>query len=222
MKGIGLHHDLFALTLLFSWGTTLLLALLSLQVEKETWESGQLWTYIEEHRYYGLPIVLIQLSAFTLYHEYKQVLSKWLKRIYLLLLLFLIIEIARGAVFTLNRALNFAKEEYSWHYEYRLQQYADDIIKTALQKVYAEKVVVAGSRNYINHRVSLYSNAPILQLSSPIPEFQSLKTSQKTLMLFILEEKDKASWATYINAANNEVAGHFNGLYFYTVYVNPQ
>ncbi len=222
IKGISLQHDFFTLSLLFSWGTTLLLAVLSLQVEKETWESGQLWTYIEEQRYYGLPIVMIQLCAIIFYQHYKQFLSKWIKRLYLLLLLFFTTEIARGVVFTLNRVVHFGKEEYSWQYEYRLQQYADGIIKKALLRAPAEKIVVAGPRNYINHRVCLYSNAPILQLRNTIPEFDSLKASEKTLLIIILESKDSISWSSFIAAANNEVAGHFNGLYFYTVYVNPQ
>ncbi len=221
LKGLSPENDFNSLLLLFSWVTTLLLAFLSLGVEKETWDSGHLWTYIEEHRYYGLPIVMIQMALFAAFRLFSEK-PKVCRLILVTLFVLLHVETVRGIIFNLNRVSRISREEYSWQYELRLQRYADAIIKQSLKKEPVLKVVVAGPRNYINHRVSLYSNAPILELKNVVPAAVSLETKEKTLVVIILEEKDRETWSPLVAAGNNELAGQFNGLYFYTVYVSPR
>ena len=199
-----------------------LLTILSLMVEKERWDSGQLWTYIEDQRYYGLPIVMIQLSFFIFYHHYRSHLSRFYRYFLNFLFLLLLIEAARGMIFSAKRITLFQKEEYSWQSEYRFQQYADNIIQEALRKQPAASVVVGGPFRYFNHRVCLYSNAALLDNPEEnLNNYQSLKVSKTTLLLVILEEKDFARYQTFLSAKKNEVAGQFDRLYFYTVYVTP-
>lgn len=214
--------NFFYLTFFTAAAINLLLGILSLIVEKERWDSGQLWTYIEDQRYYGLPIVMIQLSFFIFYHHYRSHLSRIYRYCLYFVFVLLLIEVGRGVIFNVKRIILFQKEEYSWQSEYRFQQYADNIIQAALKKQPAASVVVGGPFRYFNHRACLYSNAALLDSPEEnINNFQSLKVSKPTLLLVILEEKDFTMYQNFLSVKKNEVAGQFDRLYFYTVYVTP-
>jgi hypothetical protein len=220
-RNISLVPDFFILTLLISWAITLLLGLLSVQVEKEAWQGGHMWTYIEEQRYYGLPIVLIQLAAFVYYHHYRENRKIIIRYVLLLLFLLMMIEVMRGIFFDVKRIKHFQKEEYSWQSEYKVQQFADSIIKRSLAKSSASKVVVGGPFYYINHRVSLFSNVPLLGKPEWINDLSSLQTKEPVLLLVVLREENFKDYQAFLRSGI-EVAGQFNGLYFYTVYVYPR
>lgn len=221
IKHSSLLNDFFYLILFISWAITILLAILSIQVEKEAWDGGHFWTYIEEQRYYGWPMVMIQLAAFIYYHHWRDKLGRFKQFFIVGLFLLMMIEVARGVIFDFKRVARFGKEEYSWQSEYRLQQYADNLIRQSLQKRTAKHVVVGGPFYYVNHRVSLYSNVPLLDKPASINNMPDIKAKETTLLLVILAERDLKNFQSFLQAGI-EVAGQFNGLYFYTVYVDPQ
>ncbi|HEX7846874.1 MAG TPA: hypothetical protein VF476_13815, partial [Chitinophagaceae bacterium] len=220
IKNISLHNSFTYLTLFISWAITLLLALLSLQVEKEKWQGGHLWTYIEEQRYYGLPIVMIQLLVFVYYHHNRSQLSKAVKYILFIAFTLMTVETVRGMIFAANRIAKFNKEEYSWQSELKLQRYADDLLKSSIKKQAADRVVVGGPFYYINHRVSLYSDAALLNDPASLNDLSSIHAKRTTLLLVILRKEDLKDYKAFLDSGV-QVAGQYGGLYFYTVYVNP-
>lgn len=192
------------------------LAILSSNIAKGQETPGVLWTFIQEPRYYGPLVVLIQLSLFIFYPTKKQK----LKFVFFFLFFLLAIETCRGIVFDLNRIRFLKKEEYSWQYESRFQKYADDVLRAAEKKFSAEKNVVVGSSYYINNRVCLFSHVPILPNAQDINKFSTLQCKKPVLLLVIINKKDFPAFQPFL-AAQHEIAGKFDDYYFYTVYIQP-
>jgi hypothetical protein len=205
----------WTLTSLISVGTLLLLAGLSLFVPQEEILPGWFWTYIEEPRYYGLPMILLQLSYFLFiskgwYHK-----RNTQKLLLLIPALLLTVEVVRGMAFSARRLFLWNKEEYSWQYELRFQQYADSLLAVApgVQKT------VTGSSHYMNNRISVYSRIPVLNDNKKINQPDSLHAKSRTLLLVVIHEKDFPNFRPFLEGRSP--SGFFEDYFFYTVYVEP-
>ncbi len=205
---------------LISLGIIFLLAYLSLMVAKEEIWPGVFWTYFEETRYYGLVYFFIHLSIF-IYHGFWRS-NKFPKLVFVFMMLMLSAEALRGMVLTSKRIVLFGRETYSWQDETRFQVYADSVIKKAKQSSGVNRVVVSGSSYYMNHRVSLYSHVPILYDLGKLNHMDSLHSTEPTLLTVILHKDQLSKFPGFLSSAGKEVAGQYNGFYFYTVYVQPQ
>lgn len=217
-KKLSLKNDFFYLFFFISLTITLLLLLLSLWVAKEEILPGYFWTYIEDPRYYGLPVVLIHLSVF-IFSRHLRMPATRLKYLFVFSILLLLPEMFRGVLFDINRIVNIKKEEYSWQYENRFQKYAATILKKEKQP--GEKAVVTGSAYYMTNRVGLWSNIPVLDDASKINNLTSLNTKAPVLLLVILNEKDSAASQPFLSA-NSKAIGQYGKYNFYTVHIVPQ
>jgi len=214
-KKLSAASTFFYLSFLVSLSITLLLMILSVRVAKEDgW-----WTYVLEPRYYGLIILLIQLSFFIIY-QYNSF-KKYTRYTFIILLILMLPDMFRGIAFSTKRVINYKKEEYSWQTELKIQQYADEIIKKGKRKYNVEQVVLTGSSDYMNNRVCLYSHIPQMDSLEKINNLSSLNTKTPVLLLVMLRQDVLPSFQTFFNQKEKEVAGNFYGFYFYTVYVKP-
>lgn len=209
---------LIFLTAFLLAGITVMLAILSISVAKEENFPGNLWTYIEEPRYYGLITVLIHISIFASLPSLMKMFNRSFPA-YLFLFL-LIPETTRGVVFTANRISRFNNEVYIWQLEYKLQKLADDIINKNRKE--NEITVVTGSMYYLNYRVSLFSHTGIMTNASAINKPGQIKSTKPTLLLVIIYEKDINAYLPFIESNKIEVAGYKDGFYFYTLHVSPE
>lgn len=220
-KKLSLQDSFFAMGFFISGGITILLATLSLFVGKEENIPGHWWTYIEEPRYYGLVNVLIHLGTFILFSYGINKKSRSFNLIFAGLILLLLPETIRGAIFTTKRLLLINKEEYSWQYEYSIQNYADKIIKNEKSIHPERKIIVTGSSYYTYYRVSINSQIPVLNEVAIINEPQSLKTKEPVTVLVILEEKALKGFRTFLSGQRKDFAGEYRGFYFYKIHVEP-
>jgi len=189
---------------------------LSLTIEKE----DGYWTYVQEARYYGFPVILIQLSFFTYYYYKKTV--KIIKYAFLFGLLLMLPDMFRGIFFSASRIINFNKETPSWKIEYNLQQYAEAAIQKAKEKYPVKNVILAGSSDYVNNRISVYSRIPQMKNIETLNYPAELNTKTPTLILVVLRNDALPVFRPFLDYPNKEVAGYVNGFYFYTVYVAPR
>ena len=216
-KRTSLPADFFYLTAGISMATILLLTVLSLRVAKAEDMPGNWWTFIQEPRYYGLPNVLIHIGIFVFYKVYKRRGDKLTKIIFYFLLLSLLPELFRGAIFTTKRVANVSKEEYSWQSDLKIQQYADAIIRKEKKKYSLKKAIVSGSSYYFNNRISLYSHIPILQETDKIPTPKLLGTKENALLLVVLDENSFIKSNSSLIEKNYTFSGQFKNFYFYTI-----
>ena len=201
------------LTLIISIIITILLSTLSLFVPQEEIVKGYFWTYIEEARYYGLANVLLQLSVFVAL-QLKSFAGNRICRFALYTLLVLMVfEMGRGMLFDAKRIRNFGKEEYSWQYEYRFQQFADKILKGMLKDKDAGQVIVTGSSHYMNNRVSLYNNIPVWTENHLLNNLDAVLTSGPVTLLVIIHESEFVNFRSFL--AGKKPSGSFEGYYFY-------
>jgi hypothetical protein len=205
----------WTLTLLISVGTLLLLASLSLFVPQEEILPGWFWTYIEEPRYYGLPVILLQLTYILFIGKGWSYGSNTQKLLFLIPALLLTVEVVRGMALSTRRLFLWNKEEYSWQYELRFQQYADSLLTVApgVQKT------VTGSSHYMNNRISVYSRIPVLNDNKKINQPDSLHAKSHTLLLVVIHEKDFPNFRPFLEGRSP--SGFFEGYFFYLVYVEP-
>ena len=207
----------FFLTFFISVAILILLLLLSITVAKEK----DVWTYVEEARYYGLITVLLQLSIFIfLKYQYKN-LGKYLIYGFCFTLLLMLPDMFRGIIFSANRILKYKKEEASWQVELKFQQYAEDIILREKNINGTKNAVIAGSSLYINKRISLYSHIPMMTEVLKINDLSSLNTKTSVLLLIVLRDDALQAFQPFLLLKEKKEQGQFNGFHFYTTYVTP-
>jgi hypothetical protein len=207
----------FYLLLILALAVTLILSVLSLKFAKEF----DIWTYVQEARYYGLITVMIQLSVFISYQYYRLKNNRVIKYLFLFFLLLFLPEMFRGLVFAANRIKNFKKEEYSWQTDLRYQQFAQAIIKQEQKKKLVTDIVLAGSSPYMNNRFCLYSHIPLLKEVDRVNNLSSLNTKTSVLLLVALREDALKDFVPFLSIKEKEDQGQFGGYYFYTLYVEP-
>jgi hypothetical protein len=222
LRNLTMGSNFFYIAFVLSVSITLLLAVLSVRVEKEQILPGYLWTYVQEPRYYGLITVLLHLSLFVLYQYYTDTQKSPLKYLLLFFFLLLLPEFFRGLIFTGKRVLHFNTEEYSWQWENRFQHYADSIIQERNTTAPVSNVVVAGPTYYLNNRVSIWSNAAALHDATQLNRLSSLKTMDSVLLLAIIDSTQFQQFQPFLADSTKELAGQFDRFYFYTVYVRPR
>lgn len=196
----------------------LLLLTLSLRIAKDT----ENWTFIQEGRYYGVASVFVHLAFFVLYSDLRNRFTPLLQSLFSFLFFLLFVEGCRGVFFTFNRVRYFGKEEYSWQYEDRLQKYADAVIQKARQEYKVNKVAVAGSSYYYNHRIHLYSHVPMMHDANKINDLSSLHTKEPVVLLVMIHENHKPQFRSFLAEKGEASVGSFDGHSFYTVYVTPR
>ena len=211
----------FYLTFFLTAGISILLMILSLRVAKEETFPGISWTYAEEPRYYGLINILLQIAVFQLYQYYRQKHSKFIRYLFISLIVLMLPETFRGIIFSARRVININKEEYSWQYDRSIQQYADAIIQKEKTKNPDETKIVTGASYYIYNRVSIYSHLPVLRDVKEINNLALMNTKKPVLLLIILQENDLLNYQPFLSSKEKELAGYFRGFYFYTTHVNP-
>lgn len=216
-KRISLQKTFLFLFLFVSLVLVGQLAILSIFIAKGEETPGRLWIYVQEPRYYGLLVVLLQLLLFVFYPVER---VQRIKGLILFLFLLLAIETTRGIVFDLNRIRLFTKEEYSWKYEDRFQKYADSIIKNAQQKRSIHNAVITGSSYVMNNRICLYSHVPVLPNAEIVNQPLLLQTQKPVLLLVVIRKKKIPIFQSFVSS-QKEIAGKFDDFYFYTVYVQP-
>jgi hypothetical protein len=194
-----------------------LLSALSLFVPMEQILPGWYWTYVGEPRYYGLAIILLQLALIILISSSGYSPSKKFRTFLMLLLAFLFLEMARGLLFTGKRLANYGQEEYHWQYEYRFQQYADSVLQHARNN--DMPAAVTGSSHYMNNRVSLYSNIPVLNQNALLNDLAALQAKSPMLLLVIIHEKEFTNFKSF--TSTQLPVGQYEGYYFFTLYVKP-
>lgn len=216
-KKLSATSTFFYLSFFVSLSITLLLMMLSVRVAKEDgW-----WTYVQEPRYYGLIILLIQLSFFIIYQYDSGRFKKYTRYIFIIFLVLMLPDMFRGITFSAKRIVHYKKEEYSWQTELKIQQYADSIIKKEKIKYSVAHAVLTGSSDYMNNRVCLYSHIPQMDSLDKINNLSSLNTKTPILLLVMLRQDVLPAFQAFLNQTEKEVAGNFYGFYFYTVYVKP-
>lgn len=219
LKNITLSSAFLYLGLLISLAISVLLLVLSVRVEKEEIVPGYFWTYIQDPRYYGLAEILIHITVFILYLQYRKGKPKPVQWLFVALLLLLIPETLRGIVFDCRRMLNAGKEKFYWQQDLALQHYAQSIIQKKKDSLLVKKVVVTSTSTYISSRVSGYSRIPMLNDAASLLNFSSVNTKESLLLLVILPEKDTVTFNEMLSAKGTELAGNYNGFYFYSCYV---
>lgn len=214
--GGGAIH-LYIATWVVALNITLLLAFLSVRVAKEEILPGQFWTYIQEPRYHGLIVVLLQLCLFILLTHSILKNIRWRTIALAMLVLLMLPETLRGMYFTFNRLRWLGKEQYSWQHEYKIQQYADKLLKQERRQ--GEKAVVTGSWYYINHRVNLGSDVPILREASAINDATALQSSKPAILLVILRPEEMSAFQPFLSRADKKDLGEFRNFHFYSLHV---
>lgn len=217
IKNIPLVNSFYYISLLSALAVMAVLSFLSLRVAKEL----NIWTYVQEARYYGLAIILIQLATFVYFKSNFNNSSKISKFIATALLLLMVPDMARGVLFSAKRAVKFSSEEYTWQKEYKIQEQAEKVIEEQKKKHKVSNVILAGSSDYMNNRVALNSHLPMMYNTDLLNSPDSFNTKEPVLLFVLLRSDVLLNFQPFLSNPNKEVAGYINGFYFYTVYVAP-
>ena len=220
-KNLSPVASFFYIAFFISLSITVLLAALSMTVAKELWDSGYLWTYIEDQRYYGVANIFIHLGLFIAYWHINQSKKKTINYIFYFLFFLLFIEVARGIIFDINRLSNVKKEEYSWQSDNKLQQLADSILTSERIKNPGNTFIVAGTMNHVNTRICINSRVPIFKPVRDINDLTILHTKKPATLLVVLRDKDLPAYQPFLSVKDKKQMGYLYGYNFYIVYVNP-
>jgi hypothetical protein len=194
------------------------LLVLSLRIATDKISSGY-WTFLQDARYYGLAIVLIQMGYFLMIHHWRPH-NLLRKSLFGILFILLVIEMLRGLGFVSNRIFNFNKEEYSWQYDIRFQKFAADLIEQEKKSSGVQHVVLTGSE-FLNNRITLENKVPRMYTDTLINNISFLHT-KKTVMLFVvIQDIARERFAAFLNNIEVKEVGRFDNYSFYTIYIKP-
>lgn len=217
VRKLSLVNSFYYISFLAVFAVMAVLSLLSLRVAKEL----DIWTYVQEARYYGLAVVLLQLCIFLYFNNNRHNLKRTGKLVLGLIFLLMLPDMARGILFSTKRAIRFNREEYTWQIEYKIQQEAEKVIQAQKKKHNVSAVVLAGSSDYMNNRVALNSHLPMMYKTQLINTPAAFNTRQPVLLFVLLRADELVNFQPFLSNPNKEVAGYINGFYFYTIYVAP-
>ena len=219
-KGIHSHQLLF-LALLLATGISILLGTLSVMVAPEKWDNGVTWTYVQEGRYYGVVHVMLALSAFILYHSYRNKIKRPVFLLLFLILLFLP-EAIRGLRFTLNRISLSYKEEYIWQNELKYQKATAAVIEEQKRKTRISNVVIAGSSDWMTWRAALHTHYPMFEDVFTLNEPNKLTSSKPVLLVFILRKTEIPLFQPFLASASGYYAGSYDKFQYYALTVSKE
>ena len=222
LKAATIQRTFIFLSLSLALAISLVLAGLSLLVDKELIPPDRWWTYIEDARYYGLADILIQLVIFMAFSYYKNQVSGRISLLITILPFLLLPEAVRGIAFTFNRVIKFGKEDYYWKTEKLFLDYAKEIIKKKIAVTGPAETVVSGSLYYANYRNALSLQAPVLEKPEWLNQPGNFQTSKPVILLAIIGAEQQKHYQPFIEHPGTELAGQLNGFYFYTLYVAPR
>ena len=155
--------------------------------------------------------MLVHLVLFVLINAVN---NAWLKLLIFSLLAILSVEGLRGFVFTTKRIIHINKEEYSWHHDLQFQRYADGILRAHMKKMNSLNAVVAGSSYYMNHRIALYSNIPVMYDASGLNQMATLTSSRTTSLLVVLHRNQLQQYKNFLAEQSAQLAGQFDEFFF--------
>ncbi|HEV8287324.1 MAG TPA: hypothetical protein VGQ09_23610 [Chitinophagaceae bacterium] len=213
--------NFFYLFFFISLAINFLLIALSLWVSKEFVYTGRFWTYLEEPRYYGMINVLLHIGIFVIYQYSSLSKSYKLKLLFFFLIILLIPEIFRGAIFTVNRVLNFNKEIYGWQYEHKFQKFTAEMIKKLKTENLSTNIVLTGTSDWMTLRASLYVHLPIFEDPEKLNNLSLLKTNRPVLLLFIVREDQLGHFKPFLTLKTTRYLGNNNEFSFYANYIIP-
>lgn len=221
-RAITIQQTFLYLALLIGLAINLELAALSLLVDKELIPPDRWWTYVEDARYYGLGDVLVHLSVFMAFAYYRKKWSGSLKWLTTLLPFLLLPEALRGLRFTVNRIQLTGKESYYWKEEEKFFRYGQGIALQKMKEKGTRQLVVTGSLYYGNYRASLKMEAPVMEDIYALNQPDSLQCKEPVLILAMIKDDQRKLFEGFISNPVTELAGVYNGFYFYTLYVSPR
>jgi hypothetical protein len=217
-RSLPLARSFFWMVFLVLMAITLSLLVLSLRIATDKISSGY-WTFLQDARYYGLALVLIQLSLFVFCQHNNQKKSKLFKYTFPFFLLLFLPEVFRGTGFIVKRAINFNKEEYSWQHDCRFQKYAAGIVDAEKKKHAVEQVVLTGSE-YLNNRVTLEKYIPRMYTDTLINNISSLHTKRPVVLLVIIQDIASKKFSPFVATKGVEAVGRFENFSFYSYYLD--
>ena len=217
-KNMTLVQSFEWVSFLISLTIFLSLLILSLRIATDKISSGY-WTFLQDARYYGLAIVLIQLAFFIFLHNCRYQ-KNVLKPVVLLLFVLLATEVFRGAGFVANRIVNIKREEYSWRHDLRFQKYAAELVEKEKKKYTVDHAVLTGSE-YLNNRVTLQTTIPRMYDDELINDISTLSTSKPVLLIVIFQDVARQKFAPFIAAHQIREVGRFESFTFYSVHIQP-
>jgi len=220
-KFISLKDDFLLLSFFIIISIIALLTFLSLTVEKEEMMPGRFWTYAEDARYYGLATVLIHVCLVIILYNHRNYFHKYLNVILGALFLLLFPETLRGIHFVKNRIQNFNVEEYGWQFENKIQLFTDELIQREKKTHSVNKVIIGGSSWYINNRLGLFSNVPLINNGYTLNYIQSFQSKLPLCFIIVIQKNDLPLFQPFIIKFKPPRIAEFKGLYFYSLYVNP-
>jgi hypothetical protein len=209
----------FYVTLLVSFIITGLLTWLSIRVAKEYVDEGIFWTYVEEPRYYGAVQVFLHLASFLILRFVY--LNRMLKYLFYFLFVCMFFEMLRGMVFTAHRIFNFAKEEYGWQRELKLQRLASAMVTEEKTKQNADKIVLIGTSDWTTLRAGLYCRLPIFTEVEKLNNLSAVNTKKPVLLFAIIKKDHVPYFGTFVNSNKTKYVGSGEGFLFYTQMIMP-
>jgi hypothetical protein len=221
LKNLSAADNFAWLSFAVSAAVILLLVYLSVRVGKESFDFGK-WTYVQEPRYYGAIIIFIHLAVFILYAQQKRMSPTKKIAIASLLFIFWIPELTRGVTFTANRVIKAGKETYGWQQELGYQKKADIIVQKIKTQYPENKIILAGTSDWMVLRVSLYSHLPAFTNTDLLLEPLEIKSTKPAILLAMIAEDKKNIYKSFISLAAAKEEDAADGFVFYSLPVNPQ
>lgn len=178
------------------------------------------WTFIQEGRYYFIPILFIQLSVLVAAWKFREQVKKWVYKLLSLLLFILFTDLLHSAYFTAKIILHPGGSLYKSQEEFETMQYFKALLKKTMQENPGKHIVVSCVDDTYTHYAGLWYDLPGLADYYKLNTLQ-LASSKETVVIVPIRERDKQKLTGFINNPEVKIVGKISDYIFYKKYVNP-
>jgi len=178
------------------------------------------WTYIQEGRYFFIPVLFIQLFVFVAVWQYRNSTKKWFYRLLLICMAILFFNTAHSIYFTVKKVVPPTKSIYKQYEEFPVLDYYKSLLNKQIQENNGKNIIVSCADDSYAHYAGLWYDLPGLADYTKLNTLQMF-TQKETLIIVPIRNCDRFRLTAFINNPETKVIGEIKDYIFYTINVSP-
>jgi len=178
------------------------------------------WSFIDEGRYYSLPVFFVQQLLFILVFLYRAQIKNWLFRCLLIAMAVLFINVFHGAYYTTKKIAAYPSGFYQKQADFDFLDTYRSLLKKTISENPGQSLVVCSDNYLLNSYAVLWEDVPGLEDFEKLNS-NSLRSQKGTILFVTLRSRNNYKLTGFLANPNKKLVGRFRDYSFYTLYVAP-
>jgi hypothetical protein len=178
------------------------------------------WTFLDEARYYSIPIFFTQQLLFILTGKYWQTMKRAARVLLASCMVSLLLFTLHSVYYTVQHAPVNGRTFFRSKNDFSTMEYARNLLHQLIAGNPGKNIVCSSSTPMFNNFGALWENVPALYDYEKLNSLQ-LKASRETIVFVAVWERDSYRLTGFLNYTGKQLIGSINDYRFYTLHVKP-